>query len=140
MLLIVAGKHRPHNRVCSKSVSTKHIYPGRRPTLILQNYSSLFIFNPSDFAPRPTGIFHDGSSSENELLGITHGPHYTRRLINAVHSLRHRLRSLGGELIVRIGNPLLIIPSLLSHELHNVVNEVAWSEISDIMNVLNQRN
>lgn len=91
---------------------------------------SLFIFNPSDFAPRPTCIFHDGSSSENELLGITHGPHYTRRLINAVHSLRHNLRSLGGELIVRIGNPLLIIPSLLSHELHNVVNEVAWSEIS----------
>ena len=92
---------------------------------------SLFIFNPSDFAPRPTGIFHDGcSSSENELLGITHGPHYTRRLINAVHSLRHKLRSLGGELIVRIGNPLLIIPSLLDNELHNVVNEVAWSEIS----------
>ena len=91
---------------------------------------SLFIFNPSDFAPRPTGIFHDGSSSDNELLGITHGPHYTRRLINAVHSLRHRLRSLGGELIVRIGNPLLIIPSLLSNELHDVVNEVAWSEIS----------
>ena len=89
---------------------------------------SLFIFDPSDFAPRPTGIFHDGSS-ENELLGITHGPHYTRRLIDAVHSLRYSLRRLGGELIVRIGNPLVIIPNLLDNELHDV-NEVAWSEIS----------
>ncbi|KAL7532716.1 hypothetical protein ACHAXR_004810 [Thalassiosira sp. AJA248-18] len=88
-----------------------------------QKIYSLFIFDPSDYSPRPTGITDDNGL---QLLGITHGPHFTRRLLDAVHSLRRSLQSLGGDLIVREGDPLELIPKL-AQELQ--VDEVAWSEI-----------
>lgn len=84
---------------------------------------SVFIFDPSDYVPRSTGI-HDESGGQ--LQSVNHGPHFTRRLIDAVHTLRNNLRSLGGDLIVRMGNPLQIIPQLTS-ELQ--IEEVAWSEV-----------
>mmetsp|Transcript_4432 Transcript_4432/g.9831 ORF Transcript_4432/g.9831 Transcript_4432/m.9831 type:complete len:598 (-) Transcript_4432:110-1903(-) len=87
-----------------------------------QKIYSLFIFDPSDYSPRPTGI-PDGRDSQ--LLSVTHGPHFTRRLLDAVHSLRHSLQNLGGNLLVRNGNPLEVIPQL-ARELQ--VEEVAWSE------------
>ncbi|KAL9188411.1 hypothetical protein ACHAXT_006789 [Thalassiosira profunda] len=84
---------------------------------------SLFVFDPSDYAPRPTGI-SDGDGGQ--LLGVTHGPHFARGLLDAVHSLRSGLQSLGGELIVRTGDPSEVIPQL-ARALQ--VEEVAWSEI-----------
>ena len=88
-----------------------------------QTIYSLFIFDPSDYSPRSSGI-DDGSG--NKLLNVIHGPHYTRRLLLAVLSLRRKLQSLGGNLIVRQGDPLQIVPQL-AKDLN--AEEVAWSEI-----------
>jgi deoxyribodipyrimidine photo-lyase len=87
---------------------------------------SLFIFDPPDHSPRPTGISDDDGGGEDQLLNVLHGPHFTRRLLDAVHSLRRNLQSLGGNLIVRRGDPLHVIPQL-AQKLN--VEEVAWSEI-----------
>ena len=86
---------------------------------------SLFIFDPADYSPRPTGIV-DGNGKQ--LLSVTHGPHFTRRLLDAVHSLRHNLKSLGGagNLIIRHGDPIEVVPKL-AQELQ--VEEVTWSEV-----------
>jgi deoxyribodipyrimidine photo-lyase len=84
--------------------------------------SSLFVFDPSDYSPRPTGIISAGE----QLRCVTHGPHLARRLRDAVLSLRQSLRDLGGELILRVGDPLEVIPRLVG-ELR--VDDVAWSEI-----------
>jgi deoxyribodipyrimidine photo-lyase len=90
---------------------------------------SVFIFDPSDYAPRPTVILSDGNNNNNggqQLQSVNHGPHYSSRLISAVHSLRENLQSLGGDLIIRTGNPVDIISKLVQ-ELR--IEEVAWSEI-----------
>ena len=84
---------------------------------------SLYIFDPSDYSTRLTGI-SDGKGGQ--LHSLNHGPHFTRRLIDAVHSLRRALRSLGGDLIIRTGNPLQVIPQLAQELL---IDEVAFSEI-----------
>jgi len=84
---------------------------------------SVYIFDPSDYSTRQTGI-SDGKGGQ--LQSLNHGPHFTRRLIDAVHSLRRSLRSLGGDLIIRTGNPLQIIPQL-AQEL--TIGEVAFSEV-----------
>ncbi|KAK1744766.1 hypothetical protein QTG54_004057 [Skeletonema marinoi] len=70
-----------------------------------------------------TGI-SDGKGGQ--LRSLNHGPHLTRRLIDAVYSLRRALRSLGGDLIIRTGNPLQVIPQLAQELL---IDEVAFSEI-----------
>ena len=84
---------------------------------------SVFVFDSSDYSPRQTGI-PDGDGGQ--LQSVSHGPHFSRRLIDAVHSLKSNLRSLGGDLIVRTGNPLQIIPQL-AQDLQ--INEVSWSEV-----------
>ena len=84
---------------------------------------SIYIFDPSDYSTRPTGI-SDGKGGQ--LQSLNHGPHFVRRLLDAVSSLRRSLRSLGGNLIVRVGNPLQIIPQV-AQELQ--IEEVAFSEI-----------
>lgn len=89
----------------------------------IQKIYSVYIFDPSDYSIRHTGI-SDGNGSQ--LQSMNHGPHFSRWLIDAIHSLRCSLQSLGGDLIVRIGNPLLIVPQL-ADELQ--VDEVAFSEI-----------
>ncbi len=88
-----------------------------------QTIYSVYIFDPSDYSARQTGI-SDGKGGQ--LKSWNHGPHFTRRLIDAVHSLRRTLRALGGDLIIRTGNPLQIIPQL-AQEL--MIGEVAFSEI-----------
>lgn len=88
-----------------------------------RNIYSLFIFDPSDYSPRPTGI---SDEKGGQLLSVTNGPHFTRCLLDAVHSLRRSLQSLGGDLIIRNGDPLEVI-SNLAKKLQ--VDEVAWSEI-----------
>ena len=65
---------------------------------------SIFIFDPKDYNPRKTGISNDDKSEQ--LYGVTNGPHFTSRLLHAVHSLRRNLQSMGGDLIVRSGNPI----------------------------------
>mmetsp|Transcript_3549 Transcript_3549/g.7460 ORF Transcript_3549/g.7460 Transcript_3549/m.7460 type:complete len:581 (-) Transcript_3549:47-1789(-) len=80
---------------------------------------SLFIFDPAEFSPRPTGIQHG-------VNGVTHEPHFTRHLLRAVESLRSNLRKLDGELLIRHGNPLEIIPKL-ARDLN--VDEVAYNEV-----------
>ncbi|KAL7466004.1 hypothetical protein ACHAXS_006304 [Conticribra weissflogii] len=80
---------------------------------------SLFIFDPAEFSPRPTGI-------QPDVYGVTHGPHFTRHLLRAVESLRSNLRKMGGELLIRHGDPIEIIPEL-ARDLN--VDEVAYSEI-----------
>jgi len=57
---------------------------------------------------------------------VTHGPHFTRHLLRAVESLRSNLRKLDGELLIRHGNPLEIIPKL-ARDLN--VDEVAYNEV-----------
>ena len=89
----------------------------------MQNIYSVFVLDPADYAPRPTGIFDEKGC---QLQSINHGPHFSRRLIDAVRSLKSDLQLLGGDLIVRTGNPLMIIPQL-AKELQ--VKEVAWSEV-----------
>ena len=84
---------------------------------------SVYIFDPSDYSTRQTGI-SDGKGGQ--LQSLNHGPHFAKRLIDAVHSLRRTLRSLGGDLIIRTGNPLQIIPQL-AQEL--MIGEVAFSEV-----------
>ncbi|KAL3790112.1 hypothetical protein HJC23_013623 [Cyclotella cryptica] len=84
---------------------------------------SVFVFDSSDYSPRQTGIPDDHGG---QLRSVSHGPHFSRRLIDAVHSLKKDLRSLGGDLIVRTGNPLRII-SQLAQDLQ--INEVSWSEV-----------
>ena len=85
---------------------------------------SIFIFDPKDYNPRKTGISNDDKSEQ--LYGVTNGPHFTSRLLHAVHSLRRNLQSMGGDLIVRSGNPVDIIPRI-TKELQ--IDEVVWSEI-----------
>lgn len=87
---------------------------------------SLFVFDTADYTPRSTGISAGGDRGDDDVYNVNNGPHFTRRLLEAVHSLRNNLRDLGGDLIVRHGNPLEIIPSL-AKELQ--VEEVAWSEV-----------
>jgi len=84
---------------------------------------SIFIFDPQDFHPRSTGISNDDKSEQ--LYGVTNGPHFTSRLLHAVHSMRHKLQSMGGDLIVRSGDPVDIIPQI-TKELQ--IDEVVWSE------------
>ncbi|KAL7553632.1 hypothetical protein ACHAWF_016937 [Thalassiosira exigua] len=84
---------------------------------------SVFVFDPSDYALRPTGI---SDADGGQLLSINHGPHFTRALLDAVQSLRCNLKRLGGNLIVRTGDPVEIIPKL-AQSLR--VEEVAWCEI-----------
>jgi len=86
---------------------------------------SIFIFDPKDFNPRSTGISNDNEVGE-QLYGVTNGPHFTSRLLHAVHSLRRNLQSMGGDLLVRTGNPVDIIPQI-TKELQ--IDEVVWSEI-----------
>lgn len=78
-----------------------------------KNYS-IFVFDPRDFelgSTRP---------------GIVAGPHYTRRLLDAVQCLKKKLEDKGGDLIVLTGNPLKEVPSI-AQQLE--VDEVAWAEV-----------
>lgn len=84
---------------------------------------SVFVFESTDYSPRQTGIPDDDGG---QLQSVSHGPHFSRRLIDAVHSLKSNLQSLGGDLIVRTGNPLQIVPQL-AQDLQ--IDEVSWTEV-----------
>ena len=66
---------------------------------------SFYCFDPEEWKRRP--------SCTNPAWAVTHvGPHATVRLLEALQELRSSLRSRGGELIVRHGNPASILPQL----------------------------
>ncbi|CAJ1943377.1 unnamed protein product [Cylindrotheca closterium] len=67
---------------------------------------SLFIFDPKYFHPQPS------LACPKEYDTIWCGPHATQATIEAVHGLRQKLRSIGGELLVRTGDPTSLVPQL----------------------------
>ena len=80
---------------------------------------SLYIFDDTYFTPRPS------TSSPKEWDSIYTGPHSTRILVEAVTELRQSLRSIGGDLLVRSGDPYQIIP-LIAEEIG--ATEICWNE------------
>lgn len=80
---------------------------------------SLYIFDTTYFHPKPS------LACPQEYDTIWCGPHTAQGTIEAVHALREKLRSIGGELLVRIGDPTVLIPQL-AEELK--ANEVVFGE------------
>lgn len=66
---------------------------------------SLFIFDEKYFQPQPSHVNKD-------FQCLWSGPFYTQAMIEAVTHLRDKIRGLGGELIVRVGDPLKIVPEI----------------------------
>jgi len=85
----------------------------------LSRVLSLYVFDESFFLPRPS------TCNPTSWDAVSNGPHTCRLLVEAVHELRNCIRSIGGELIVRIGNPASIIPEIASQI---DATEVWWSE------------
>ncbi len=94
-------------------------------TIHKEVYTLFSIFDPSDYG------------NDGQLQSINHGPHFSRRLIDAVQSLKCNLQSLGSDLILRTGNPLHVIPPLVQQL---GIDEVAWSEVMVITNLHNLTN
>ena len=81
---------------------------------------SVYVINPRDFAPVPSTCL------PNKWDAIRVGPHAARYLLHALSDLRANIRSIGGELIIRVGDPVDIVPSL-AREIG--ATEVHWNEI-----------
>ncbi|KAL3939540.1 MAG: hypothetical protein SGBAC_005750 [Bacillariaceae sp.] len=81
---------------------------------------SLFIFDAKYFQPQPS------LACPKEYDTLWCGPHAAQATIEAVHSLRRKLRAIGGELLVRIGDPTNLIPQLVEEELK--VDEIVFGE------------
>ena len=80
---------------------------------------SLYIFDTQYFLPRP-------STCCPTIWNTVHiGPHAARILIEAVSNLRDNIRAKGGELLIRYGDPLKILPSL-AKEIG--ATNVCWSD------------
>ena len=77
---------------------------------------SLFVLDRSEFYPRTT--------LEN-VQSVTRGPHASRLLVDSLTDLRRELRSRGSDLVIRRGNPLLIVPEM-AREMG--ATQVIWSE------------
>ena len=99
---------------------------------------SLFVLDPASYTPRPVASSpsaRQGVSSGSSTTGttnndynwwtVTEGPHASRALIGALTDLRKNLQALGGDLIIRRGNPLHVVPALVE-EFH--VDELWWNE------------
>ena len=93
---------------------------------------SLFVLDPQNYTPRPVAVSspHQTASrsttTRNDWLTVTEGPHATRALVDALTDLRRNLQALGGDLVVRRGNPLHIIPELVQQL---DADELWWNEI-----------
>ena len=81
---------------------------------------SLFVIDPRDFAPLPSTCL----PAKWDTVRV--GFQAARYLLQALSDLRTNLRSIGGELIIRIGNPVDIVPSI-AREIG--ATEVHWNEI-----------
>eukprot|EP00957_Ditylum_brightwellii_P111498 8504500-Ditylum_brightwellii.AAC.1 len=80
---------------------------------------SVYIFNDKHFTPRP--------STCNPTIwdAVTTGPHAARLLIEAVTDLRKSIHARGGELLIRTGDPIDILPKLARQV---GATEIRWSE------------
>ena len=81
---------------------------------------SLFVIDTRNFAPLPSTVL------PTKWDAVRVGPHAARYLLQALSDLRTNLRSIGGELIIRIGDPVDIVPSI-AREIG--ATEVHWNEI-----------
>ena len=110
---------------------------------------SLFIFDPHYFNPQPSCTEHRGKQKEknNRTTGINTrtrtkpdttntststststiwcGPHAAQSLVEAVANLRISIRAIGGELLIRSGDPTIIVPQI-AQELG--ATEIVYSE------------
>ena len=82
---------------------------------------SLYVFDPCYFQPQTSSVL----GGKHNLKTIWCGPHFAQALIDAVTCLRERIRVLGGELLVRIGDPTVIVPEV-AHEIG--ATELCYSE------------
>ena len=83
---------------------------------------SLYVFDKQHFEPRSSSVKSDTKESYDTILC---GPHAAQALIEAVTSLRYRIRSIGGELLVRTGDPSVIVPQI-AEEIE--ATEIVYSE------------
>ena len=67
---------------------------------------SLFIFDTHYVTPQPSCI----AGADYNVLW--HGPHLFQAQVEAVTALRQSLRHIGGELIVRVGDPVKLVPEI----------------------------
>ncbi len=67
--------------------------------------TSLFIFDKK--------YFHPQKSSVHPYQTVWCGPHAARTMIEAVTNLRHELHSIGGEMLVRYGDPTVVVPQIV---------------------------
>jgi len=79
---------------------------------------SLYVINPADYQPRPCG-------AQTTLETVTVGPHASRALVHALTNLRQNLRLRGGDLVIRRGDPLLVIPEFV-REIN--ADSIVWSQ------------
>jgi len=88
---------------------------------------SLYVFDEHYFQPRPSCVNSSSSSSNNNNNNkiVWCGPHAAQATIEAVTCLRESLRSIGGELLVRIGDPTIIVPKIATEF---KVNEIFFHE------------
>ncbi len=88
------------NRVGDSHENTQQVAGGKPPTT-----TSLFIFDKKYFHPQPSAV--------HPYQTVWYGPHAARAMIEAVTNLRQELQSIGGELLVRYGDPTVIVPQLV---------------------------
>mmetsp|Transcript_19764 Transcript_19764/g.44874 ORF Transcript_19764/g.44874 Transcript_19764/m.44874 type:complete len:590 (-) Transcript_19764:131-1900(-) len=82
---------------------------------------SLFVFDNKYFEPQPSMIKREKDCYQT----VWCGPHAAHALIEAVQSLRNAIRSIGGELLVRVGDPCVIVPQI-AEEI--AANEIIFNE------------
>lgn len=70
---------------------------------------SLYVFDSHYFHPQPSISCPDDADYKT----VWCGPFAAQTLIEAVTSLRSKLRSIGGELLVRTGDPAILVPQIV---------------------------
>ena len=93
------------NEVYSDSNNVQHIN-GEELTDKTTTCTSLFIFDTHYVTPQSSCV---AGADYNVLL---HGPHFLQAQLEAVTALRRSLHQIGGELIVRMGDPIKLIPEI----------------------------
>jgi deoxyribodipyrimidine photo-lyase len=84
---------------------------------------ALYVIDPADFKPRRCCCSSHDDPPWLETVSV--GPHAAKALCAALHDLRRSLRLAGGDLIVRRGNPLDIVPKM-ARDIK--ADQVFWSE------------
>jgi len=80
---------------------------------------SLFVFDESQFTPCPSTCL------PSEWDAVTVGPHAARLVVEAVTELRGSIQGLGGQLLVRLGDPVVIVPQIAKLV---GATQVCWNE------------